>query len=51
MPIGHGLITLQYNVDLNSLLTGREPPFGLKPKDTAEDAARAQAQQALGGAP
>jgi TRAP-type C4-dicarboxylate transport system permease small subunit len=51
MPIGLGLITLQYVVDLISLLTGRQPPFGLKPKETAEDAARAQAQQALGDVP
>jgi TRAP-type C4-dicarboxylate transport system permease small subunit len=51
MPIGLGLITLQYVVDLISLLTGREPPFGIKPRETAEDAARAQARQALGGAP
>jgi len=50
MPIGLGLVTLQYVADLISLLTGRQPPFGLKPKDTAEDAARAQAQQALGEA-
>jgi TRAP-type C4-dicarboxylate transport system permease small subunit len=51
MPIGLGLITLQYVVDLISLLTGRDPPFGLNPKETAEDAARAQAKQALGEAP
>ena len=51
MPIGLGLLTLQYVVDLICLLTGREPPFGIKAKDTAEDVARAQAQQALGGAP
>jgi TRAP-type C4-dicarboxylate transport system permease small subunit len=51
MPIGLGLITLQYVVDLISLVTGRQPPFGLKPRDTAEDAARALAQQALGDAP
>jgi len=51
MPIGLGLITLQYAVDLISLVTGRQPPFGLNPKETAEDAARAQAKQALGEAP
>lgn len=48
MPLGLGLITLQYIVDLISLLTGRTPPFGLEPRETAEDAARAQARQALG---
>jgi TRAP-type C4-dicarboxylate transport system permease small subunit len=31
MPIGLGLLTLQYIVDLVCLLTGREPPFGIKP--------------------
>jgi len=51
MPIGLGLLSLQYIVDLICLLTGRDPPFGLKPKDSAEDAARAHAQQALGEAP
>jgi TRAP-type C4-dicarboxylate transport system permease small subunit len=48
MPIGLGLISLQYVVDLISLVTGRQPPFGLQPRETAEDAARAQARQALG---
>ncbi|HZL31917.1 MAG TPA: TRAP transporter small permease [Pseudolabrys sp.] len=48
MPIGLGLIMLQYVVDLLSLLTGRQPPFGLKPRETAEEAAREQARQALG---
>jgi len=51
MPIGLGLISLQFVADLICLLTGREPPFGLKPKQTAEDAAREQAKEALGGAP
>lgn len=31
MPIGLGLLTLQYLVDLFNLLTGREPPFGMSP--------------------
>ena len=31
MPVGLGVLTLQYIVDLISLLTGREPPFGIKP--------------------
>jgi TRAP-type C4-dicarboxylate transport system permease small subunit len=48
MPLGLALISLQYIVDLICLVTGREPPFGLKPKETAEDAARAHARQALG---
>jgi hypothetical protein len=29
MPIGLGLLVLQYVVELISLLTGRAPPFGL----------------------
>jgi TRAP-type C4-dicarboxylate transport system permease small subunit len=48
MPIGLGLISLQYVVDLISLVTGRQPPFGMQPRETAADAARAQARQALG---
>jgi TRAP-type C4-dicarboxylate transport system permease small subunit len=31
MPIGLGILTLQYVVDLINLLTGREPPFGIAP--------------------
>jgi TRAP-type C4-dicarboxylate transport system permease small subunit len=31
MPIGLGLLTLQYIVDFINLLTGREPPFGMDP--------------------
>lgn len=31
MPLGLGVLTLQYVVDLINLLTGREPPFGLAP--------------------
>ncbi len=30
MPIGLGLLTLQYLAELISLVTGREPPFGMK---------------------
>ena len=29
MPAGLGILTLQYVVDLHSLITGREPPFGI----------------------
>jgi TRAP-type C4-dicarboxylate transport system permease small subunit len=29
MPVGLGLLTLQYLVELYCLLTGREPPFGI----------------------
>ena len=32
MPFGLGVLTLQYVSDLIGLVTGREPPFGMKPK-------------------
>lgn len=31
MPIGLGILTLQYVADLINLVTGREPPFGIQP--------------------
>ncbi len=31
MPIGLGVLTLQYVLDLINLVTGREPPFGMAP--------------------
>ncbi len=49
MPIGLGIISLQYVAEIIKLVTGRDPPFGIAPKATAEDIARAQAQEALGG--
>jgi TRAP-type C4-dicarboxylate transport system permease small subunit len=51
MPVGLGLLVLQYIADLLSLMTGRSQPFGLKPKEDAEEFARAQAKQALGDVP
>jgi TRAP-type C4-dicarboxylate transport system permease small subunit len=51
MPIGLGLVVLQYLTDIISLVTGRSPPFGIKDKQDAEDVARAQAREALGSAP
>jgi len=48
MPIGLGLLVLQYIAELLRLVTGRAPPFGIKPAEDAEDFARAQAKQALG---
>jgi hypothetical protein len=30
MPIGLGILTLQYVADLACLVTGREPPFGIE---------------------
>ena len=50
MPIGLGLLILQYVVDLICLVTGRTSPFGLSEKQTAEDVAREHAREALGGA-
>jgi TRAP-type C4-dicarboxylate transport system permease small subunit len=50
MPVGLFLVTLQYVVDILALITGREPPFGIRDKEGAEDVARAHAEQALGGA-
>jgi TRAP-type C4-dicarboxylate transport system permease small subunit len=50
MPVGLALLTLQYMVEILALLTGREPPFGIRERESAEDVARAQAEQALGGA-
>jgi TRAP-type C4-dicarboxylate transport system permease small subunit len=51
MPIGLGLLVLQYVVDLISVATGRTLPFGLKPHETAEEAVRAQAKEVIGEAP
>ena len=51
MPIGLGLLVLQYVADLLCLVTGRAPPFGIKPAEDAEDFARAQAKQVLGDIP
>ncbi|MBW2451018.1 MAG: TRAP transporter small permease [Deltaproteobacteria bacterium] len=35
MPVGFGLLALQYVADLACLVTGREPPFGIR-KEPAE---------------
>lgn len=50
LPVGLSLLVLQYIADILCLVTGRAPPFGLKDKESAEDVARAHAEQALGGA-
>jgi TRAP-type C4-dicarboxylate transport system permease small subunit len=50
MPVGLGLLVLQYVADVMCLLTGRAPPFGIQPKADAEEFAKEQAKQALGGA-
>lgn len=51
MPIGLGILALQYIAEIIKLVTGREPPFGLAPRETAEEAARAAAKDAVGGHP
>lgn len=33
MPVGFGLLSLQYTADLISLITGREPPFGMEQEE------------------
>lgn len=48
MPIGLGLLILQYVAELICLLTGRTPPFGIKDTQDAEDFAREQACEAVG---
>jgi TRAP-type C4-dicarboxylate transport system permease small subunit len=51
MPAGLGLLVLQYVADLLCLATGRTPPFGIRREADADEAALAQARQALGDAP
>jgi TRAP-type C4-dicarboxylate transport system permease small subunit len=51
MPIGLGLLILQYIVEILCLVTGRASPFGISARQDAEDVAREQAREALGGAP
>jgi TRAP-type C4-dicarboxylate transport system permease small subunit len=51
MPIGLGLVVLQYLVELLSLVTGRSPPFGISEKQAVEEVILAQAHKALGDSP
>ncbi|MGB7276933.1 MAG: TRAP transporter small permease [Pseudolabrys sp.] len=50
MPIGLGILTIQYFAEIIKLITGREPPFGLPPKATGEEAAKIAAHDAVGDA-
>lgn len=50
MPIGLGLLVLQYAAELICLVTGSVPPFGMPEKASAEEIALEQAREALGGA-
>jgi TRAP-type C4-dicarboxylate transport system permease small subunit len=47
MPIGLGLLTLQYVVDIACLVTGREAPFGIEDGDDAETKAARAARAEL----
>lgn len=38
VPVGMGLLSLQYVADIWALLTGRDMPFGLKPEDNYDSA-------------
>jgi TRAP-type C4-dicarboxylate transport system permease small subunit len=48
MPIGLGLLVLQYVTDIICLVAGRALPFGLKPKEDVGEFGREQAKQVLG---
>jgi hypothetical protein len=47
MPVGLGLLVLQYVADLLCVATRRAAPFGIRKGVHAEDVALAQARQAL----
>jgi TRAP-type C4-dicarboxylate transport system permease small subunit len=51
MPVGLGLLVLQYIADILAVVTGRAHPFGLAPAADAEHFAQEQAKAALGDAP
>jgi TRAP-type C4-dicarboxylate transport system permease small subunit len=47
MPVGLGLVILQYVAELLGLVTGRTQPFGMSPREDAEEIARAHAKEVL----
>jgi len=51
MPIGLGLLVLQYVAGLLCVATGRSPPFGIRRGEQADDLALAQARQTLEDTP
>ena len=51
MPVGLGLLILQYLADMICVATGRAPPFGITAQQDAAAVARAQAKELLRGAP
>jgi TRAP-type C4-dicarboxylate transport system permease small subunit len=48
MPIGLGILTIQYVAEVIKLIIGRELPFGLPPKATVEEAAKIAAHDVVG---
>jgi TRAP-type C4-dicarboxylate transport system permease small subunit len=51
MPVGLGLLMLQYVVEMICVATGRVSPFGISEKEDAEAVARAQAAALLADTP
>jgi TRAP-type C4-dicarboxylate transport system permease small subunit len=51
MPVGLGLLILQYLADMICVATGRAPPFGITAQQDAAAVARAQAKELLRSAP
>jgi TRAP-type C4-dicarboxylate transport system permease small subunit len=51
MPVGLGLLMLQYVADMICVATGRISPFGISEKEDAEAVARAQAAALLAETP
>lgn len=51
MPIGLGVLVLQYVAGLLCVATGRSPPFGIRRGEQADDLALAQARRTLEDAP
>jgi TRAP-type C4-dicarboxylate transport system permease small subunit len=51
MPVGLGLLILQYVADILALVTDRAQPFGLSPKEDVDEFGREQAKQILGDTP
>lgn len=51
MPVGIGILLLQYVADVLCVATGRAPPFGLRANEDADEFGREQAKELLGDAP
>jgi TRAP-type C4-dicarboxylate transport system permease small subunit len=48
MPIGLGILVLQYIADVLCVVTGRAPPFGIRPDEDAEEFGKGQGKALLG---